>query len=258
MRHAHLLPATLLLAAATVLPLAAQAGERCEHSQPRNLQLDLAGVKAVVFEIGSDDLVVTGAPGARAAVTGRACASDASDLAGMTLVQQRVGDKLVVRAEHRYGINFGFNGYRYMKLQASLPDNVMVQLKLGSGDAKIDNVAGLSIDLGSGDVEARNVRGVTTADIGSGDVDLERIGSLQVISVGSGDLKAKHIDGSAKLGSIGSGDVELSQVGGSVELDRLGSGDLIVDDVRGDLTVRKVGSGSVDHHGVSGRVDVDK
>lgn len=258
MRHALLLPATLLLAAATALPLAAQAGERCEHSQPRNLQLDLAGVKAVVFEMGSDELAVTGAPGARAAVTGRACASDASDLAGMTLVQQRVGDKLVVRAEHRYGIAFGFNGYRYMKLQASLPDSMMVQLKLGSGDAKIDNVAGLSIDLGSGDVEARNVRGVATADIGSGDVDLERIGSLQVISVGSGDLKAKHIGGNAKLGSIGSGDVELSQVGGSVELDRLGSGDLVVDEVRGDLTVRKVGSGSVDHHGVSGRVDVDK
>ncbi|UOF12693.1 DUF4097 domain-containing protein [Lysobacter capsici] len=258
MRHTLLLPAALVLATASLLPLAAQAGERCEHSQPRNLQLDLAGVKAVVFEIGSDDLIVTGAPGARAAVTGRACASDADDLAGMTLVQTRVGDKLVVRAEHRYSINFGFNGYRYMKLQASLPDSMRVQLKLGSGDARIDNVAGLSIDLGSGDVEARNVRGVTTADIGSGDVDLERIGSLQVISVGSGDLKAKHIGGGAKLGSIGSGDVELSQVGGTVELDRLGSGDLVVDDVRGDLTVRKVGSGSVAHHGVSGRVDVDK
>lgn len=247
----------LLLAATALLPLAAQAGERCEHSQPRNLQLDLAGIKAVVFEIGPDDLKLTGATGARAAISGHACASEAASLKDMTLTQQRVGDKLVVRAEHHYGLGFNF-GYRYMKLQASVPDNLLVQLKVGSGDAEVDNVAALSIDLGSGDVEARNVRGAVTADLGSGDIELERIGSLRVISVGSGDLKAGPIGGDARLGSIGSGDVELRQVGGSVELERLGSGDFSVEGARGDLTVRKVGSGSVHHSGVAGRVSVDK
>ena len=37
----------------------------CPHSQPRNLQLDLAGVKAVVFDIGPHDLQVNASPNAR-------------------------------------------------------------------------------------------------------------------------------------------------------------------------------------------------
>lgn len=249
MRHT-----TLLLALALSLPLSAQAAERCEFSAPRNLQLDLTGVKAVVFEIGPDELSVSGAPGAKAALSGRACASNAADLPGMTVTQKRVGDKLVVVAERRTDINFGLNRYSYMKLHATVPDTTMVQLKVGSGDVEVDHVASLSADVGSGDIKVSHVRGLATADIGSGDVDFQDIGSLQVISLGSGDLTAKRIARDAKLGSVGSGDVELSDVGGSVELSRIGSGDLEVNGVRGDLRVHSIGSGSVVHNGVAGRV----
>lgn len=246
----------VLLALALSLPFAAQAAERCEFSAPRNLQLDLTGVKAVVFDIGSDELSVTGAAGAKGAVSGRACATNAADLPGMTVTQKRVGDKLVVVAEHRSTINFGLNRYSYMKLQATVPDSMMVQLKVGSGDVDVDRVASLSVDVGSGDIKVSNVRGLAAADVGSGDIDFQDIGSLQVISLGSGDLTAKRIARDAKLGSIGSGDVELSDVGGSVELSRIGSGDLEVNGVRGDLRVHSIGSGSVSHNGVAGRVNL--
>ncbi|MGO1000312.1 hypothetical protein [Lysobacter sp. CA196] len=249
----HTIP---LLALALSLPFAAHAAERCEFSAPRNLQLDLTGVKAVVFDIGPDELSVTGSPGAKAAVSGRACATNAADLPGMTVTQKRVGDKLVVVAQHRSNINFGLNRYSYMKLQATVPDTMMVQLKVGSGDVDVDRVASLSADVGSGDIKVSNVRGLATADVGSGDVDFQDIGSLQVISLGSGDLTAKRIARDAKLGSIGSGDVELSNVGGSVELSRIGSGDLEVNGVRGDLRVHSIGSGSVVHNGVAGRVQL--
>src|SRR3546814_7981172 len=56
----------LILGALLLLPLAANAADQhCEHSQPRNLQLDMAGVKTVVFEIGANDLDVraVAAPG---------------------------------------------------------------------------------------------------------------------------------------------------------------------------------------------------
>jgi len=244
----------VLLALALSLPFAAQAAERCEFSAPRNLQLDLTGVKAVVFDIGPDELSVTGAAGAKGAVSGRACASNAADLPGMTVTQKRVGDKLVVVAQHRSNINFGLNRYSYMKLQATVPDSMMVQLKVGSGDVDVDRVASLSVDVGSGDIKVSNVRGLAAADVGSGDIEFQDIGSLQVISLGSGDLTAKRIARDAKLGSIGSGDVELSDVGGSVELSRIGSGDLEVNGVRGDLRVHSIGSGSVSHNGVAGRV----
>lgn len=247
-----------LLSAALLLPLAAQADERCDHSQPRNLQLDLSGVKAVVFELGSDDLAIEGVAGAKARVEGRACSSDPAGLAGLSVTQRREGDKLVVTAEHKDKFRFNFNGYRYMKLRATVPDNVAVQLKVGSGDASVDNVAALSADVNSGDIGIKRVRGLVTASVGSGDIDLERIGSLYLIRLGSGDLKGRDIAQGVKIGSVGSGDVELSRVGGSVELERIGSGDLEVDNVRGDLRVARVGSGDVRHSGVGGRVDIPK
>lgn len=252
---ASLLPALLALA---LLPLAAQAERRCEHSQPRELELDLAGVKAVVFETGSDDLHIVGAPGARAEVRGKACASSAADLAGLRLSQRRAGDKLIVRAEHEPHLSLSFNRYAYLQLHATVPEATRVQVKTGSGDVDVKQVAALSIDVGSGDVKARDVRGLTVADVGSGDVDLDRIGALQLISLGSGDLLARGIGGDAKLGSVGSGDIALERVAGSVTLDRIGSGDLEVRDVRGDLQVRSIGSGSVKHAGVAGRVDIPK
>lgn len=249
----------LILGVLALLPMAALAQDgNCQHSQARDLRLDLAGAKAVVFDIGPHDLEVV--TGARSEVHGRACASDAKYLPELTLTQHRVGDKLVVVAQRSQGswFNFGGSHYAYMKLSATVPDNLMVQLNVGSGDARATGVAALSADVGSGDVKAQRVRGLVTADVGSGDIVLEDIGALQVMSVGSGDLKASRIARDAKVGDIGSGDVELRQIGGSVEVDDIGSGDLDVDGVRGNLRVRSVGSGSVDHRGVAGSIDVPK
>lgn len=255
----RLIPMSALLLPLALLSHAAMAQEHCQFSEPRSLQLDLSGVKAVVFEVGPHDVNITASSNAKPAVTGRACASDASRLKDLTLTQKRVGDKLVVtaRRENDLSFNFGSN-YAYLKLEASVPDNLLVNLKVGSGDARIRGAAAISADVGSGDIEARSIRGLVTADVGSGDIDLDDIGSLQVVSVGSGDLKARRIARDASVGSIGSGDVELHQVGGNVTLDSVGSGDFDVRDVRGTLTVRRVGSGSVDHSGVAGTVTVPR
>ncbi|HEY5850742.1 MAG TPA: DUF4097 family beta strand repeat-containing protein [Lysobacter sp.] len=244
--------------ALSLLSTAQAATPYCQHTEARNLKLDLAGVKAVVFDIGPHDLVVTASPNPRNAIDGKACASDADSLKDVRLSQQRLGDKLVVTAERTDGISFNFGGnhYAYLDLKASIPDNVLVQLKVGSGDAQVIGASALSIDLGSGDVDARDIRGLVTAHLNSGDIKLDTIGSLQVLSVGSGDFTARRIGRGASVGSIGSGDVELIDVVGDVSVDRIGSGDLDVRNVRGNLSVHRVGSGSVDHSGVSGRTDV--
>ena len=138
----------LILAALLLLPLAAQADEHCEHEQPRNLQLDLAGVKTVMFDIGANDLDVRASAGASNRVEGRACSSNEESLPQLTLTQRKVGDKLVVTAGRVGGISFGSH-YAYMKLRASVPDGLMVQLKVGSGDASIDGARAASADVGS-------------------------------------------------------------------------------------------------------------
>lgn len=265
-----------ILSILCLLPIAAFAQDpQCKHSQPRDLQLDLAGVKAVVFDIGPHELKLDAAPNAKATLHGKACASDVKRLEQLKLTQKKSGDKLYVSAERTGSSNvFSFgNNYSYLKLTGTLPDTITVQLKVGSGDAIVTGASVLSADVGSGDVEARRTRGLVAAKVGSGDIVIEDAGSLQVISVGSGDLSAKGVKGAVKVGSIGSGDFDLtgakgnveidsigsgdakvSDVGGNVSLDSLGSGDFEANDIRGDLGVDSVGSGSVSHNGVTGQV----
>lgn len=271
MRNKAMFSTAILLAA---LPFCAAAKERCEHSEARDLKLDLSGVKTVVFEVGAQELVLNASKGAAVSVQGRACASDQSKLPQLTLTQQRTGDKLVVRAQREVRVSWNSDKhYAYLQVQATLPDNIPVQVKVGSGDAIVAGVASLSLDVGSGDAKASRVHGMVYADVGSGDIELDDIGGLEVVSVGSGDLIARGVRGTArigsvnsgdleihgtggavKLGSIGSGDADLTDIGGNVDVDSIGSGDLDVDRVRGQLTVLNIGSGSAYHRNVAGGV----
>lgn len=270
---------TLTLAALLLLPLAANAADHCEHSQPRNLQLDMTGVETVVFEIGGNDLDVraVATPGNR--VEGRACASRDGDLSRLVLSQHKSGDRLVVTAkrEGKFGGFLFGDHYAYMQLKASVPDDVAVQFKVGSGDASLDGARSARVDTGSGDVRVTRIRGELGASLGSGDLEASDIGSLDLGSVGSGDANIRNVGGRSKIGSVGSGDVtirstrgpvdvgsvgsgdlELEDIGGSITVGSIGSGDIQVDGARGDLTVRSTGSGDVDHRGVTGRVDLPR
>ena len=244
-----LLPLLLLLPTAVFA-----ASPECKHSQPRDLQLDLSGVKAVVFDVESHDLTIEAGANAKGSLKGQACASDAKLLEQLKLTQRKSGDKLYVSL-HREGVSNGIffgNNYAYLKLAGSLPDNVTVQLKVGSGDASISGAPVVSADVGSGDVEARHIRGLVAAKVGSGDITVEDAGSLQVISIASGDLAAKKIRGAVKVGSIGSGDFSLDGVTGDVVIGSIGSGDAEVRDISGGLSVDSLGSGDIDASGIHG------
>ena len=279
MRPTSLASSLLALLALTVAGAAAAQDPHCKHTAPRQLALDLAGVKAVVFDIGPHELKLDATPGAKAHVAGKACASAADALAGLKLTQERKGDKLVVRAwreGHFSGISFKEN-YAYQTLTASVPDSIPVQLKVGSGDASVSGAPVLSIDVGSGDVSAHRIRGLVAASVGSGDIELHDVGQLKVISIGSGSLEAHGVRGAVEVGSIGSGgfevtgvdgDVQIGSVGsggadvrdvkGSVGVDSIGSGDVDARVVGGGLTVRSVGSGSIGHNDVRGPIDTPK
>ena len=64
----------LFIAAVLLAPFAASAASPCKYEAPRNLQLDLAGVRAVQIELHSQDLHLTGSASARdLKLTGRLC-----------------------------------------------------------------------------------------------------------------------------------------------------------------------------------------
>lgn len=251
---------TLAVASLLLLPLSALAAEpQCKFNEPRELKLDLAGARAVVFEVNQHDLVLVAGPGA-AQLNGRACASNADWLRQLTVTQQKVDGKLVVRLqrEGRDHISVGGNSHAYLDLRGSVPDNVLVQLKVGSGDASVSGAHSLSADVGSGDVSLRDIKGLVTAAVGSGDVELDGAGSLNLLSVGSGDFKARNVRGNAKVGNVGSGDLGLTGVQGNVALGEIGSGDVDLRQVKGSVTIGTVGSGDVDIRGAGGNVSVER
>ncbi|WP_305804911.1 DUF4097 family beta strand repeat-containing protein [Stenotrophomonas sp. YIM B06876] len=250
----------LACCALLLLPASAFAAPQCKHSQPKALDLDLAGAKAVVFEVNSHDLHLTATPGAPAHLSGRACASTTDLLAKLTVSQQRVGDKLVVQLKREskgLSLDFG-SSYAYLDISGTLPDTILVQLKVGSGDATLAGAGSMSADVGSGDVTARNIKGPVTAAVGSGDIDFTDIGPLHVLSIGSGDVKVDGVRGAAKIGSVGSGDLKLRNVQGDVAIDSLGSGDIEVATVRGNVTLGSIGSGDFDVRNAGGNLTVGR
>lgn len=267
-----------LLFVLALLPATAIAGERCKFERPVSLDLDLSGARAVVFEVNSHDLRLHATPGARATLSGRACASSNQILEQLSVSQEKAGDKLVVKLERRQqglDIHLG-NTYARLDVSGSLPDDILVQLKVGSGDASLTGARAMSADVGSGDVTASAIKGLATAAVGSGDITLRDIGALHVLSIGSGDVEATGVRGDARVDSIGSGDLDLREVQGDVRIGSIGSGDAEVGAVRGAVTldtlgsgslevrgagslrVDRIGSGDVDHTGVTGAVELPR
>ncbi|MEN4952073.1 DUF2807 domain-containing protein [Stenotrophomonas sp. TWI819] len=251
---------TLAVASLLLLPLTTLANEpQCKFNEARDLKLDLTGAKAVVFEVNQHDLVLQAGPGA-AQLGGRACASNADWLRELTVTQQKVGDKLVVRLQRdaRNTLTISGSSYAYLDMRGTVPDSILVQLKVGSGDASVTGAHSLSADVGSGDIKLQEINGLVTAAVGSGDVILDGAGALNLLSVGSGDFKARNIRGDAKVGTIGSGDFELDTVGGNVEIGVVGSGDTDVRKTKGNVRVGTVGSGDTDLRDIGGSVTVDR
>jgi len=152
---------TLAVASLLLLPLPALANEpQCTFNEARDRKLDLAGAKAVVFEVNQHDLVLQAGPGA-AQLGGRACASNADWLRELTVTQQKVGDKLVVRLQRdaRNTLTISGSSYAYLDMRGTVPDSILVQLKVGSGDASVTGAHSLSADVGSGDIKLQEIKG---------------------------------------------------------------------------------------------------
>lgn len=249
----------IALSSLLLLPLTALAQGDCEHTRTFELQPDLAGVAIVEFDIGPHRLDLRGSADSPPSLHADACATDPELLERLELRQQRAGDRLLVSIEYDSpGWWSGLFGdhRRDVRLSATLPEDLPVEVDLGSGEADIGGIARLELSVGSGEAVVRGIEGPVRASVGSGDIELHQVGALRIGSVGSGDLQARDAGGDVKVGSIGSGDVELERVAGDIEVGSIGSGDLDVHEVQGGLRVDSIGSGDVDHVGVQGSIDL--
>ena len=271
----------LILPLLLLAPLSVAAADPCAGANVQRIELtlDLDGVERIRFETNQFDVRLRATAAAQHVLRGRACARDAKWLPGVSATQEKRDGTLVVRLwrEPASGL-IGLFGSRdaVLEVEGTVPDDRLVQLVVGSGDAYLEGAASASADVGSGDVELHRIRGPVTVKLGSGDVKIDGAGPLRVLAIGSGDLKAREIAGAVsvgpigsgdlvldgvrgdvQIGSIGSGDARLRRVDGAVRIDRVGSGDVDVNGAAG-LSVGSVGSGDVRHQGVRGTVDVPR
>lgn len=243
-----------------VLSLGAGAAEHCRYSAPRNAELDAVGLKQLTVQIGPDELVLHGDPGAtKVEVRGTACASNEKWLQEIQVEAVRQGDGATVTAHDRdHGIHLSLFGdsYAYLKLDVTVPQSLAVTLKEGSGDAAVHHVAALDATVGSGDLKADAIAGELGLVVGSGDAVANHVGSLKLSSVGSGDVSVDGVQADARVGSVGSGDLALRNVTGGVTIDSIASGDATLANVGGSVKVGSVGSGDLVVRGVKGDVAV--
>ena len=250
----------------------------CKFTAERPLDLDPAGLRALVLKLDSSDAHVRGVAGlAKIEVRGKACASQEDWLADLAVKQSREGDRIVVTTnQHRENTIGPFHSsYAYIDLQVRIPATLAVQIESNSGDADVADITALDFSTHSGDLLVNHVGGVINAEVGSGDIKADDIGGLELRRSGSGDVRARNVHGDVHVGNVGSGDLAFEDVGksvrvnsvgsgdvgvhgagGDVVIDSIGSGDVTASDVGGDFIVKAAGSGDIHHHGVKGKVDV--
>jgi DUF4097 and DUF4098 domain-containing protein YvlB len=263
---------------ALLLAASAAGANECAFQEPRNLDIDAAGVRTLEAKLESADMRFVGDPSLkRIEVRGRACASAQNRLGEVSLEQRRDGDTVTLaphQADHMNISVFGSN-YAYLDVEVHVPQSMAVRVRSASGDVNARHLATLDFSSHSGDLVANNIDGMLRVEVHSGDVQAREIGQLDVVRSGSGDIQANQVRDDVHVGHVGSGDLNFSQVGkgvhvesvgsgdvtvhtagGTVQIDSIGSGDVSANDINGDFIVKSAGNGDIHHGTVRGKVSV--
>jgi hypothetical protein len=231
----------------------------CDETAARRVSAPAAGVTRVVVIGRAGWLHISGRAGAREVVaTGTACASSKSLLGDIQLRSQQSGPELRIEAvvpEHS-GFFFGGSEAR-LDFDVTLPDSIALDVRDGSGELRIENVADLKVDDGSGELTIRGVRGSAKVTDGSGAITVADVSGDVRIHDGSGSIEIERVGGNVVIDD-GSGGISVRSVQRSVTIEDDGSGSVDVADVRGDFTVESKGSGSVDYERIGGKVSVPR
>jgi hypothetical protein len=219
--------------------------------------LRVSGPLELEVSSGSGNIYVRTGPGGTVQVHGRLRASGGAwaSLSGRSAedrIREIERNPPIVQEGNRIEIgpkrwNDGWNGIS-ISYEITVPANVRVQARSGSGDLEVADVAGpVEVSTGSGDITLGRITDNVTARTGSGDIELEGAASART-STGSGNVIAQAVRGDIDARS-GSGDIIVSQAAkGSVEVST-GSGNIELTGATGPLHVR-ASSGDIRLEGV--------
>ena len=223
----------------------------CEHRAERNLEVDVGTFRTLALVAAAGELELRGEAGLQTImVRGIACASEADRLDGIQLRQRSEGDRLLVAVEMPdTGTTSGWfvNDYQRLDLDVRVPAQLLLELTDSSGDLRVRDVAGATIQDSSGDIDVEDVSGDVVISDSSGDIDVRAIGgNLRIPSDSSGDIDATGIGGDALVERDSSGDIDIGDVRGNARVSVDSSGSIRLVDIDGDASVGTDSSGSIE------------
>ena len=186
---------------------------------PRATTTPATGVTKVVVIASAGSLKVNGRGGAtEIKATGTAYASTESLLEKTQLVATRSGSQVTIEAQIPETTVLPSGS---LDFDVSVPANVAVEVRDGSGSIDIDNVASVDLNDGSGSIEIENVSGSIRITDGSGSIDVKKVGgSVTVTADGSGSVSVADVKGDFTVGKKGSGHIDYERVSGKVNIPR--------------------------------------
>ncbi len=237
----------------------ALAEDDCQHSAPRSITVDSAGIDVVKITARAGSLRVRGGSSGPIRVTGTACASDRDDLANIRLRSTRSGSALTIEAEipETDGGFFFDHEYASLDFEVDVPAGMAVEINDGSGSIEVEDVGRLAIRDGSGSIEVERTRGPVSITDGSGSISVEGAGGEVRITDGSGSISIEEARG-VVIESDGSGSIDIRHVDGNVLIEQDGSGSIDVSRISGWFTVERDGSGGVRSSQIRGAVTVPR
>lgn len=252
------------------------AAGNCAHTQPRDLDLDAAGVRMLVVTARAGSLDIQGESGLeRVVVSGKACAGDAETLGAIRLVERRSGDRLEIAAEMpEIDRGWGWNSSPTLDIDIRVPSRLALDVTDSSGDTRIRDVSATTVQDSSGDLRITGIAGALSVTDSSGSIDIRDVaGDVRIPLDSSGDIAIANVEGSVLIekdssGSIAirevsgdatveidsSGDIGFTAIGGSARVGTDSSGDIRADDIGRDFVVERDGSGDIRHDNVRGAV----
>jgi len=211
------------------------------------------------IEFGSGDIALEASETDRVRIDLTGDGESGGSLVDQTVIEQR-GDEVVVDVPRRTG---------FLRRSPSLDLRVLVplgtrvdvkadavdidatgrlgdtQIKIGSGDLRLDHTADVRVQTGSGDVNLGTADGTATLSTGSGDVTCRALAGLGRVNSGSGDIRIERADGPLQVNSA-SGDICIDEA----------ADDVTVDSASGDQHLSRVTRGRVRLNSASGDLHV--
>lgn len=231
---------------------------RCSETAPHRLTAAINGATSISVIARAGSVRVTGGNVSAVTASGTACSSDAEFLREMRIEARREGSELIIEAViPERTVVFGWHEAR-LDFEVTVPNDLAIGLKDGSGSAEVTDVASLAVNDGSGELVIRRVRGAVEVSDGSGSLTIEDVGGDVTLKDGSGSVEIERVGGGVRVTSDGSGSLDIRDVQRDVVIESDGSGSIDVADVRGDFIVERDGSGGIDYRAVSGTVKIPR